>query len=216
MKNLLFVSILGIIIFSLFFPMIIFNSFENSFYLFFFSVFPSLFLMLICSEIIINYELANGFLPIIEFITKPYKIKGYASLIFFLSIFTGTPGNSKLIGSALKKQQINQDQAEQLLCISSFFNPLFVINTIGFKLFNNQNIGIILFISMFIINLIIALFFKKTNYQYQPIKHSKITFNDIIISSLKTLSIIFVIIFISSIILNLRIRYSTNLKVVKY
>jgi len=202
MKNLLFIGIIGALVFILFFPIIIFISFEASFYLFLFSVFPTLFLMLICSEIIIQYRLADNFLPIIEVLTKPFKINGYASLIFFLSIFTGTPGNAKLIGTAYQNKQINSYQAEQLLCITSFFNPLLVISTIGFKFFGNQTIGLMLFASLFLVNLIIARFFKevkyigRTNFTKPPI------FNEIIISSLKTMAIIFSVIFMSAILLN--------------
>lgn len=209
-KNLALLFILAIIIITLLFPSIIFKSFEASYYLFIFSVFPSLFLMMILTDIIINYRLADNILPIIEFITKPFKISGYSSVIWFLSIFAGSPGNAKMITTALNQNLIAIKEAEKLINITNFFNPLFIINTIGFNFFNNQLIGISLWTSMIIVNLLIASFYKKRTTSTIKLSFKPINLYQIVINAVKTLIIIFTLIFISTCLINLLNSFNIN------
>lgn len=209
-KNFILLIIMAVIMITLYLPSIIFQSFETSFNLFVFAVFPSLFLMMILADIIINYKLADNVLPVIEGITKPFKISGYSSLIFFLSIFTGTPGNAKMISSALNQQFISTKEAEKLILITNFFNPLFVINTIGYKFFSNQAIGIWLFTSMFFLNFLIALFYKSGEQVALPKNHQSIGINQIITHVFKTLFIIFTIIFVCTYAINLLDYFGIN------
>jgi len=181
--------------------------------LFIYNIFPTLFPTLIITDIIIKYNLANFLIPYLSKITKIiYKIEGYPSLIIFLSLLTGTPGNAKLISSAYQDNYINKDTANKLINITHTFNPMLCITTFGLLFFNDVGFGIMLFLTMIITNIIIARFIqfdnniiKKPDIIQQQVPNNIMVPNNIIsqiiLSNFKILIIILGIIIISTIII---------------
>jgi len=171
--------------------------------LFLYNIFPTLFPILLITDMIIKYNLADFLIPKLSQITKLiYKVTGYPSLIIFLSLLTGTPGNAKLISNAYEDHYISKDTANKLLWITHSFNPMFLITTIGLMYFNNTRFGIILLITAILTNIVIARFI---NIDHQDINLSQIkhhhSFNDIILSNFKTLIQVAGIIMIATIFL---------------
>lgn len=122
------------------------------------NIVPSLFPFFIISELLINY----GFINIINKLTKniTYKLfhlSGNASFVFITSMLTGFPSSAKYINDLLQRKIISIDEASHLLMFTHFPNPLFVTGTIGTLLLNNNKLGYLVLISIYIGNVIIAL-----------------------------------------------------------
>ena len=172
--------------------------------LFLYSIFPTLFPILLITDLIIKYNLANFLIPWLSKITKLlYKVEGYPALIIFLSLLTGTPGNAKLISNAYLDKHISKDTVNKLLWVTHSFNPMFLIATVGVIYFNNITFGITLLCTGILTNIVIARFIKidhKPTYlnQINNIHHS---FNDIILSNFKTLILVAGIVIIATIFL---------------
>lgn len=81
-----------------------------------------------------------------------------------MSMFSGFPGNGKLIKEQLDNKNINEYEANKLLCMTHFSNPIFIIYTIGIQIFHNKKIGFIILISHYITNFLTGLLFKNIYY----------------------------------------------------
>lgn len=141
--------------------------------IFFKNVFPSLFPMFIISSILISIGiptfLGNLFSKINNFL---FKTTNYASFVFFMSMITGYPSNAKYVKELIDENLISKKEATKILLYTSFPNPLFIINTVGVLFFNDITIGIKLYISLFLGNILVGILFrdiylentKKENY----------------------------------------------------
>ena len=186
--------------------MIIKNNFLNTTNLFLTNVFPSLFLMLLLSSFLINL----GFVDILANLfqkpfSKLFKISPYAAYIFFMSLLTGNPANAKVSIDLIKNKYITKNDAEKILCMTHFLNPIFIIS-MTYPIFKNLNIVIKIIISIYLANIFIGIIlrnfkecknikyisFKQTieniNKNYKPV--NKILSN-VVYSSFKTLLIVY-------------------------
>ena len=78
-----------------------------------------------------------------------------------MSTISGFPGNSKLIKEGLDNNILNEYNANILLTMNHFSNPLFIINTIGFNLLNDQKIGFLILLVHFLTNFLIGFLFRN-------------------------------------------------------
>lgn len=148
----------------------IISAFFTATKLFFYNVFPNIFIFFIISDILNNYHLVD-FISIIfgNTIAKLFKLPKEVSYPFFMSMLSGFPGNSKFIKEFLDNKVINEQEATKLLTFTHFSNPLFIISTIGINFLHNKQIGIIILICHFITNIIIGLLFRNI-YKYNNTK----------------------------------------------
>ena len=143
------------------------------------NIFPTLFPMFIISNLLIElnfpYYLGKLFKRIFYIL---FKAPPLASFIFFMSMFTGFPSSSKYLEDLRKKDLITDLDIEKTLMFTFFSNPLFIIGMIGGILFKNKKIGLYIFISHLLGNILTGIIFrnhkvnKNTNYM-SYIKTSK-------------------------------------------
>ena len=92
-------------------------------------VFPSLFIMFIFNDFIIE---TNALEPLTKILSKPFNKLFHttnASVeVFLLSMLSGTPTSTFIIKENLLKKRITLDDANKLLSFSYFSNPLFLYN----------------------------------------------------------------------------------------
>ena len=161
-KNLLFTSFFTIFTILLFINInLVKQSAINSIFMWRDYVFPSLFIMFIIQDLLINYD-ASTFLHFI-FHNLFYKLFGLSengTLAFILSLLSGSPTNAYTINELYSKNLICKNEANQLLGFSYFANPLFSY-TMLMLIFNNQTITIKIIISLYLSNLIYAFATKK-------------------------------------------------------
>ncbi len=130
--------------------------------LFFNKIFISIFPFIILIDILIYYDY-HTFLKNIfgKKLSKLFNIDPNTSIVFILSILTGSPANSIYIKDMLDNKQIDINTANKALLPSYFQSIPFVIGTIGVKLYNSFKIGLILWIFIFINNLLIGIYLRK-------------------------------------------------------
>lgn len=126
------------------------------------NIFPSLFPMFIISSLLIELDIP---LLLSNIFKKPmntlFGVNGSASFIFFMSMLTGFPSNAKYIDDLITKNILDDSSAQQILLFTFFSNPLFVINTIGNYFFNDIKIGLCIYISHVLGNVVTGFILRK-------------------------------------------------------
>ncbi|MBE6156996.1 MAG: hypothetical protein E7161_04575 [Firmicutes bacterium] len=142
-------------------------------------VFPSLFIMFILNDIIINTNILNNVVTLINPIFNAiFNTSGSSSQAFLLSLFSGTPTSAFIIKEMLAKNTITSEDANKLIAFTYFSNPLFLYNILTLSF--NKFITIKIILIHYLTNIIIGLIFrnKKNNYLqstiYENNTHNKI------------------------------------------
>lgn len=137
------------------------NAFFDGTILFIKNLLPNIFLFFIISDILNNYNIINYLSPFGIIFSKLFKVSKEGTYVFFMSMLSGFPGNSKFIKELLDNKRINEQDATKLLTFTHFSNPLFIISTIGINFLHDKKVGFIILISHFITNIIIGLLFRN-------------------------------------------------------
>lgn len=150
--------------------------------LFITKLFPSVFIIYILSDLLINY----GIIKLLKKITK-YPTTIY---ILLISLISGFPSGPKTIKDLKNKEFISEEESNKLIKFTHFPNPIFLFSTISLI---TKNIGII-YISIIISNLIILLKTKPTSNNKLPSIKEKdftTTLSNSIIQTLKIIILIY-------------------------
>lgn len=148
--------------------LILFNSklvIDNIIYntkLFITVIFPSLFPTMIISLLLIKLNIIK-IIPnfIYKIFNKLFNFNKIHTVIFLSSMLCASPTSSLIINEYLQKNLINEKEAENLLCVTHFINPLFIINVIGIGIFDDIKIGIFIILLQYTSNAIKAFILKK-------------------------------------------------------
>lgn len=145
------------------------------------SIFPSLFPFFILSELLIQY----GFVELISelfknIMLKTFKINGYASFVFIMSLISGFPSSAKYTRELYLDKKLNEFEATKLLTFTHFSNPLFILGTVSIIFLKNKEIGYLILICHYISNIIIGLLFR--NYYPSKYKYEKSSLKKAVLS----------------------------------
>ena len=158
------------------------HSIENSFGLWLNSLMPSLFPMIIINDILINFNFSFIISKIFyNFFNKVFKLSYNGTYFFIMSLVIGTPANAILLKDLINKNMIDLKEANKLIYICYFSNPLFLFNMLSL-IFNNQNIIIKIIFLHYISNIIILFLIRKTyiSKNYTKINTTNIPLNKLI------------------------------------
>lgn len=193
---------------------IVINSTLSASYLFITKVFVSIFPFIILSDILFyfNYDL---FLKKIfgNIISKLFNVSKSTSIIYILSILTSHPTNSVYIKEMLDRKEIDKNDINKILLTTYFPSIAFVIGTIGIGIYHSIKIGVFLYLTILIKNILIGIFLRGKNLskEIQSIKKNNITLQETISNSIiKGINISYTIlgnIIIFTIIVNLLNNY---------
>jgi hypothetical protein len=115
----------------------------------------------------------------ISSIAKPFikfnSQKAYE--LFMISILVGNPSSASLIIKELEYKSINNNEANKLLKVCSFFNPLFIISVITIGLQADIIYSIIVIISIVTSNIIIGFLIKNKKQDFVNNTNKLILFN---------------------------------------
>ena len=162
MKKYIYFIILIILIF-----VIITNSYEIvesikfSFNLCINNLFPSFIPFMLLSNFLISYNFTDELSNIFEFLMKKFKVNKNSSIIFIMSLFSGSPTNAIYINNLLINGLINLEDASNCLNFCHFANPIFILNTIGYSFLGSKEIGLKILIAHYLSSIIIGLFNKR-------------------------------------------------------
>ena len=152
----------------------ILNTVKFSFQIWINNIFPSLFPFFILSDILINY----GFVELLSELFKPifaklFKINGNAAFIFFMSLISGFPSNSKYTKELYLQNKLTDKEATKILMFTHFSNPLFILGTI-FLFINDNRLCLLIMLSHYLANIIIGLLIR--NYNKSNLNNTKFSF----------------------------------------
>ncbi len=103
------------------------------------NLFPSLFPFLALGEILIFLGLPNYLATLFE---KPFQmlfhLNGKASFLLLMSMLSGFPSGPKYTKLLFEQNEISKEEANHLLQLVHFSNPLFVLSTVAFVLRDNN------------------------------------------------------------------------------
>ena len=156
LKNSCMIVLTFLFIFLLFKdPQISKNSISNSFYLWINNLMPTLFPMIIINDILINYNfsyfISNIFYPLFN---KIFKLSYNGTYFFLMSLFIGTPANAILLKDLIDKNMIEEKEANKLIYICYYSNPLFLYNML-ILILNNISITFKIIIFHYLANFVI-------------------------------------------------------------
>lgn len=158
-KYLLLTLLLIIFIFNI---NIVIASVKDASILFFNKIFISIFPFIILSDILIYYDyhifLKNN---IGKVLSKIFNIDPNASIIFILSLLTSFPSNSIYIKNMLDNNEIDIQTANQIINYTYFPSISFVVGTVGISIYNSFKLGIILWLCIFLYNILLGIFLRK-------------------------------------------------------
>lgn len=204
MKNYLKILLIFILLFLTYYKKeIVITSVLNSIDLFNKSIFPSIFPVMILSDLILSTNLINIICNLLNKITvKLFKTSKYLSYVFIMSCISGSPSNAKYIKDLLNNNCITKDEAIKILSMSVLYNPLLIISLTKYLKFKDS---ILIIIINIISNLIIGLI--NRNYPItltnQKITSKKFNLIESINNTINTLISIFGIITTFNILTNL-------------
>ena len=193
---------------------IVLSSVTDASVIFYTKIFVSVFPFIILSNILIYF---NYHLFLNKIFKKPlnklFNISS-SSIIFILSILSSMPSNSIYTKNLLDNKLININEANKILTFTYFPSISFMIGTVGYKMFNNIKIGIILLLSNYIYNILIGIYLRKDKINFTlENKNSinKTSFFDMLTSTIlnafKTCAIILGNLIIFIIIINILNKY---------
>ena len=143
---------------------------------------PSVFIIYILSDLLINYGIINILKKITKYPTTLY--------ILLISLISGFPSGPKTIKNLKEQNYISEEESNKLIKYTHFPNPIFVFSTISLI---TKNIKII-YISIIISNLIILINNKPQSTNKLPnIKEKDFTsvLSNSIINTLKIIILIY-------------------------
>ena len=194
------------------------NTFFQAIKLWFDNLLPTLFPFFIITDILSYYGFMEYIAKLFGNIMKLFKLPKQTSYILFMSLFSGFPGNSKLIKELLDHQSLTINDANKLLTFTHFSNPLFIIGTVGTLYLHNQKIALIILLVHYLTNIIIGLLFRniypENTLNTQSLNREKIPFIKLLTNSINmafaNLIIILGIIIVFSLFVNIM---TINLKI---
>lgn len=138
-------------------------------------VLPSLFPFIVVSLIFIKTGLADKASLPLKKATRVLNLPQSAAVCFILSICSGYPAGSRLVAEFYEGGALTRADCNKLAPLCSTSGPLFIIGSVGFKMFGDKLLGLKIFVAhalaVVIFSLIYCRFYKKT--QHVPPKWVK-------------------------------------------
>lgn len=176
-KKILILSFLTFFLINIFkYSDIVTSSTINAIDLWLKKIFPSLFIMFIINDLIIN---TDSYLILV----KIFGLKNNKYIAFLLSLFSGTPANAFIIKELLEQKKISLEDANNLLMYSYFSNPLFLYNILS--LIFSKLIVIKLISIHYLSNILICIFLNNKSNNYLKISTSNYSFFNLLEKSIK-------------------------------
>lgn len=127
---------------------------------------PSLFPFMIITLIFIKTGIAEKASLPLKKVTAKFNMPPAASACFLMSVCSGYPAGSRILTEFYDGGAINQTDCEKLSYLCSTSGPLFIIGSVGYKMFGDKLTGIKILaahiVAIAVTSLIISLLSKKS------------------------------------------------------
>lgn len=142
-------------------------------------VLPSLFPFVVISLIFVKTGLADRASLPLKRATNALNLPQNAAVCFLLSVCSGYPAGSRLVAEFYEGGALTREDCDKLAPLCSTSGPLFIIGSVGYKMFGDKLLGMKIFaahaLAVLVFSLIYCRFCKKT--KYVPPKRVKSTGN---------------------------------------
>ena len=130
-------------------------------------VLPSLFPFIVLALIFIKTGLADKASLPLRKATRILNLPQSAAVCFLLSICSGYPAGSRMVAEFYENGVLSKSDCDKLAPLCSTSGPLFIIGSVGFKMFDDKLLGMKIFIAhalaVTVFSLIYCRFCKKTS-----------------------------------------------------
>ena len=180
MKKIILIIILLFELFIVIYSKEVIKEFTLTINICLYALMPTMFFQIFFSNILVNIDIEKY---LSNKICNIFNINKKELLIILLSIFSGYPNNIRLL---------NKSSNEYLNYSTNYINPLFILVTVGSIYLKNIKLSLIIYLSHVLSNIIMLYLLKnKHNNEELVIKKSTNLFNESIMITIKSLSIIF-------------------------
>ena len=112
------------------------------------SVIPSLFPFFVATELLSYTNIVTILGKFLNKIMKPlFNVRGEGSFAFIMGIISGYPVGAKIACNLYNSNICTKEECERLLAFTNNSGPLFIIGTVGIKMFGSSAIGFLLLIT---------------------------------------------------------------------
>lgn len=123
-----------------------------------YTVFPSLFGMMIVSNLIISSKIFTKLFSPFSVITRYlFKLPQKLTSVLLLSFIGGYPVGAKMINTFYQTGEIDRKTAERMLSFCVNAGPAFIVSAVSIPIFHNTKIGFLILAAHLCSNIIIAL-----------------------------------------------------------
>lgn len=128
-------------------------------------VLPSLFPFMIIAMLLIKTGLAERASLPLKRVTGAFGLPPCAAACFFMSILSGYPAGSRIVLEFYEGGALTKSETAKLSYICSTSGPLFIIGSVGFRMFGDKIIGVKILLAHALatvtVGLILSLFSKE-------------------------------------------------------
>ena len=143
---------------------LVFNTVGFSLDIWITSVLPALFPFFVISDILISYDVIRYIPKVIKNLFKKlFNVSDNGLVVIILSMLSGFPSNARNIKNMYNSNKISKKEGEHLLYFTHFSNPMFILGTLVSIFFKKKELGLIIFISHYLPNIIIGILLRKLN-----------------------------------------------------
>lgn len=112
------------------------------------SIVPSLFPFFVATELLSYTDIIDILGRCFNRLMKPiFNIRGEGSFAFIMGLISGYPVGAKIACNLRENNICSKEECERLLAFTNNSGPLFIIGTVGIKMFGNSIIGFLLLIT---------------------------------------------------------------------
>lgn len=133
------------------------------------AIIPSLFPFFVCSNLLISLGVARYlsrcFSP---FTRSAFGVSGGGALPVVLGIISGYPIGASCTAQLYAAGNCTKAEANRLLAFCNNSGPLFIMGAVGIGMFNNQKIGVMLYVSHILSAFIVGMIFKYYGKKNSP------------------------------------------------
>lgn len=127
-------------------------------------IIPSLFPFFICSGLLLYSGLAEALSKFCAPIMRPlFNVGGSGSAALVLGTISGYPQGAITACQLYESGYLSQSETQRLLAFCNNSGPLFILGAVGFGIYSNGRVGLVLYISHIFSTLLVGFLFRFYN-----------------------------------------------------
>lgn len=164
--SILFVTFISAVaILSIVFAPVIAKSVSEGLRLSYESIIGAVFPFMIISDAFVSFSHPESIRPLAIAFERAFKISRSAIGVFFLGLVGGFPNGARAAIRLYQSEDINKDECERLICLTSNASPSFVISGIGYLMYGSIYYGVILYLSTILSSILVGIILgRKKSY----------------------------------------------------